>query len=259
MRKYAFAMPGKIGDALYTLPTIHTICERDGAVADFYTSEMCRPAEKLFRYQKHINDFIIPPEYVIDNEGQGVQPWKMPIKGEYEQVYQMGYEYHPQGPLHKFIGRRAGEAKVPLPSYDFPDISFYEEPYVVVGFSKLRGYPGLYEGYRYLIENCPIKVVQTGLPQDYVEAPSENQIGLDLLKVLSLLSKARAFVGFYSGLLVLANGFPNLPRVVTIPTPGTGEQHGLHLPNTAEIVGDCRMVNFSDRLLSTAVKAIGEI
>ena len=50
MRKYAFAHPGKIGDMLYILPSVHTICERDEAVADIYTSEACRAAEDLVKY-----------------------------------------------------------------------------------------------------------------------------------------------------------------------------------------------------------------
>lgn len=256
-------MPGKIGDALYTLPTIHTICERDDAIADFYTSEMCRPLERLFRYQDHINNFIIPPEYKIDNEGCGVQPWQMPVPEGYDKVYQLGFRSFPNGPLHKFIARAAGLTTVPDPTYKFPDKVFYEEPYVLVAFVASRAWPPMYTAYVELFKTCPIKVVQTGTVVDYVDAPSENQIGLDLLEVLSLLAHAKVFVGFYSAILALANAFPALPKIITLMHGGTGEQHGLHIANTIEIIHSQLPVKprdkelFQERLLTTVLARVG--
>ncbi|MBU8921002.1 MAG: hypothetical protein KOO63_04075 [Bacteroidales bacterium] len=234
-KQYAFCMPGKIGDALYTLPTIQTICERDDAEATFITSEMCRPLERLLLYQDYIVDFVVPPEYIIMGEGQGVQPWEMPVVGEYDKVYQLGYAQCPRGPLHKFSARCAGLETVPDPVYKYPNKKFYSDPYVVVGYCASRGYPPMWDAYRYMIENCPIQVVQTGTMADYIDSPSDNMAELDLLDVLPLLAHAKLFVGFYSGLLVLANGFPELQRIVTLTSKGCGEQHGLHLPNTLEI------------------------
>jgi hypothetical protein len=217
------------------LPTINTICERDDAVATFVTSEICRPMEKLMRYQRYIEDFIIPPEYEIRDTGQGVQPWEMPIIGTYDRVYQLGFNNFPHGPIPLVIARKAGLSEVPNPTYDFPVLDHGDEPYVVVGFSAIHSYPPIYYAYREMIERCPIKVVQTGAVCDRIEIACENKIGLDLLDTLSLLSQARLFVGFYSGLLVLANGFPELQRIITLPHIGCGEQHGIHLPKTLEI------------------------
>lgn len=234
---YAFAMPGKIGDALYSLPAINTICERDGAIGDFYTSAVCTPMEKLMRYQKNIRDFIIPPEYQIYDFGQGVQPWEMPIPAEkYDKVFQLGFRNCPNGAIHTFIARESviGDP-IPDPYYDYPNMFFYDEPYMVVAFNFYRG-GSLYNTYKYIIDNAPIKVVQTGLQHDWVDAPSENQMDIDLLYVLSLLSKAKIFVVFYSGLLALANGFPNLTKIITLPHAGVGEQHGLHLAKTTDLI-----------------------
>lgn len=234
MRKYAFAMPGKIGDLLYILPTVHKICEQDNAVADIYTSEACRAIEKLFRYQEHINDFIIPANYHIDNYGQGVQPWFMEIPAGYDKVFQLGYQYFPVGPLHQFIAQTAGAAPVKDPTYSFPEKKYFDEPYIVVGHCTARSSSDMAAQYKYFIDNCPIKIVQTGLSQDWIESSSENLTGLDFLDVLSLLAHAKAFVGFYSGLLVLANGFPGLLKVITM-WPGVGEQHGLHIDKTIDL------------------------
>lgn len=236
-KRYAFAHPGKIGDALYTLPTIHTICDRDDAVADFYTSEVCRPLERLFLYQDHIERFIVPDSYKIESFGQGVQPWSMPVKSnEYDAVFQLGFRSFPRGPLHKFIASQVGLRSVPNPAYKFPDIQFYDDPYIVIGFSGERGYPPMKKDYEQFFAEFPIRVVQTGTEYDRLNLVCEDQIGLDLLDTLSLLHKSQMFVGFYSGLLALANAFPELTKIVTLTSHNCGEQHGLHIPNTIHVL-----------------------
>lgn len=235
---FAFAHPGKIGDALYCLPTIRIICRQHEAQADFFTSEACRSAERLFKYQPYIRDFIIPKEYTIRDYGQGVQPWEMPVPSVYERVYQLGFQQFPQGQLHRFIARSAGVQSVPDPSYYFPPMPEEQalEPYIVVAYNDARGFPDMRDGYAYMIANCPVKVVQTGLPQDFVDAPSVDATGIDLLDVLTLLSRAELFVGFYSSILALANGFPDLPRVATLSSVNCGEQHGLHIRETYDLL-----------------------
>jgi hypothetical protein len=238
MRSYAFCHPGKIGDALYVLPTIRVICERDQAAATFITSEVCRPLERLFLYQKHVEDFIIPPGYEIESYGQGVQPWKMPVPPGYDKVYQLGYERFPNKALHLVTGLKAGLSlsEIPAPRYDFPDLTFSTKPYIVVAFSGSRGYPPMYDAYQQMIKECPILVIQTGIDHDWVDAPSLSGIGLDLLDVLPLIAKSELFVGFYSGLLALANGFPDLPKIATLQHHGCGEQHGPDIANTTRIL-----------------------
>lgn len=234
MLKYAFAHPGKIGDMLYMLPTIKTICERDAAVAYVYTSAVCEPARRLVLAQPYIQDFIVPPEYVIESFGQGVQPWHMPIPdGVYDRVFQLGFEHFPQGPLHLSIAKTAGLASVPDPSYVCPDIRFIDEPYIVLAHASHYSYQALYEAYRYVADHSPIATVQTGRVEEWVGGKSINMTGLDLLETASLIKGAAMWVGFYSGLLVVANGFP-VKKVITLQAPDP-KQHGLHLPNTYEI------------------------
>ena len=108
MKRIAFSHPGKIGDLLYILPTVKYICERDGAIADIYTSDMCKSAESLFRYQEYVNDFIIPTDYKMVHYNQGVQPWYMNVPPGYDKVYQLGFELFPSGPLHKYIAKQIG-------------------------------------------------------------------------------------------------------------------------------------------------------
>lgn len=252
MLKYAFAHPGKIGDMLYILPTVKKVCERDNAVADIYTSEMCRAAENLVKYQSYVHDFIIPSDYVIRDCGQGVQPWNMPIPSSgYDKIYQLGYQYFPHGPLHQFTARMAGEYPVSDPQYNYPDKTFCEEPYVVTTMCAHRAYPELWDHYRHFINNCPLKVIQTGEKREFIsDTKAEDMTGCDLLDALSLIAKAKAFIGFYSGMLVLANGIPNLLKIVTM-WPGVGEQHGLHIPKTVDLcfaTGETMLQTLKDNL-----------
>jgi hypothetical protein len=233
MLKYAFAHPGKIGDLLYILPTVHKICERDGAIADIYTSSACIKAERLFRAQPHINDFIIPTDYVIQSFGQGVQPWNMNIPAGYDKVFQLGYKDFPHGPLHLSIARTAGLTTVDNPSYVYPNVTFFDEPYIVIGHASHHSYGILTQAYQYVIEHIDIKTIQTGVAADWVGGKSVNLTNLDLLTTVSLMAKAKAFLGFYSGLLALANGLP-ITKLITLQCPDP-KQHGLHLPGTFDI------------------------
>jgi|WetSurSiteA1Bulk_404760.scaffolds.fasta_scaffold69848_2 hypothetical protein len=211
MPKYAFSHPGKIGDALYTLPTIKYICERDGATADFYTSNYCLPLTPLFEYQSFIEKLIVPESYVIRDMGCGVQPWQMPIpEGIYDQVFQLGFQTTPNIPLHSWIGQSVGIADVPPPQYQYPDITFFEEPYIVIS----ARYPTTYnDSFKAFIDACPILTVQIGCPNEFLESKSANMTHLNMLETVSLMAKSKGFLGLPFSQLVLANGFPDIPKV----------------------------------------------
>ena len=235
MRKYAFAHPGKIGDLLYILPTVRFICERDDAIADIYTSEMCASTESLFRYQKCVNDFIVSKNYKMDHYNQGVQPWYMYIPMGYEKVYQLGFEHYPSGPLHKYIAKQIGLEDIPDPQYDFPDETYSDEPYIVVAHCGHHTSPDLKAAYASFIKTCSIKTIQVGTVNDgAIPARDHDQLGIDFLELASIISKAKAYVGFYSAQLAIANGFPGLLKVLTSSRSG-GEGHGLYIAETINL------------------------
>lgn len=237
MLKYAFSHPGKIGDFLYILPTVKYICERDGAIADIYTSEMCVSTEKLVRYQSYVNDFIIPRDYKIVHYNMGVQPWKMPIdESKYDKVYQFGFQHPPHGPLNAWIAKQAGLDIVPPVEYEYPDLRFYDKPYVVVAHCDYHTLPSLRQAYEYFISNSPITSVIVGIERDRIHARGGyyDLIGIDFLHLASLISRSVAYVGFYSGQLAIANGFPGLLKVLTSSRSG-GETEGLNIPVTINL------------------------
>src|SRR5215203_1438962 len=104
MTRIAACHPGKIGDALYTLPTLRYIYGVTGSKIDFYTSEYCEPMRSLLEYQPYINSFNIAPNYKVERMDMGCQPWYMPIEG-YDQVFQLGFQTVPDRAIHQFIAK----------------------------------------------------------------------------------------------------------------------------------------------------------
>ena len=228
MLRYAFAHPGKIGDALFTLPTIKYICERDNATADFFTSNYCLPITPLFEYQSFIEKVIVPEEYIIRDMSCGVQPWEIPIPPGYDAIYQLGFRTTPDCALHTWIGRSAGIPDVPPPSYQYPDMTFFEEPYIVI---SARNPTTFNDTILDFINICPIKTVQIGCPHEYLESKSVNMCHLNMLETVALMSKAVGFVGLPFSQLVLANGFPNLIKVAMHTGAHWNMSHLIYGPN----------------------------
>lgn len=215
--KLAFSHPGKMGDALYVLPTIRYITKYFNTNADFYSSEYCRPMKRLMEYQNCITNMFFPDNYMVERMDMGVQPWYIPIDiSLYETVFQLGFRQTPDCTLPRFIATTAGigaHQKIEV-KYDCPDIETLNEPYIVIG---PRGHTTFEPLYLDIIEKSPIKVVQVGGAGDAVGQIAGNDkvvdfTGGDMLETCSWLKKSKGFIGLMSAMLVLANGF-EIPRV----------------------------------------------
>lgn len=228
--KIAFAHPGKIGDAFYCLPAIRWICNRRECKADFYTSSYCAPMKRLVEYQPYINKFIVLDEYIVEGNGPGYQPWYMPVPSKgYDCVFQLGYKYNPDRFLGDWMARTAGAPeKLPV-WYDFPASSATGSEYIVLSPRGETTYKPLFEA---LADNNDIPVIQIGAKGEAV-GPHANQdfTGLDFLETLELIAGAKAFVGLMSASLVLANGFPHLPKFVPHDGKSWDMRHVLYSTN----------------------------
>jgi len=209
MKKIACSHPGKIGDAVYALPSIRKACEIDNAKADFYTSDYCRPLRKLFEYQSCINNFYIPDSYHIERMDMGVQPYNLPIDmSAYDKIYQMGFRWVPDRAIPDFISLSVG---IPLPvvvEYEYPEFETLNEPYLVIAPRGETSYKDLFNK---VIQNSPIKCVVTGGFGDYTGF-GIDLTGLDLLDTATWIAKSIGFVGLMSSQLALANGF-DIPKI----------------------------------------------
>jgi len=211
MGKIACCHPGKIGDALYSLPTIRELCRRRGMLADFYTSEYCRPLLKLMQNQTCIDRALVCPGYTPANFGCGGQPWRMPIPPGYDAVYQLGFRESPPCALPDYIAGVAGlPPNLPL-TYDFEPTETLDEPFIVVApWLPGNGYSELF---REVAETSPVAVVEIGGAGEVTGSKrSVDLTGRDMYDTLPWLARSSGFVGLMSSQLVLANGFA-IPRV----------------------------------------------
>jgi hypothetical protein len=217
---FAACHPGKIGDALYSLPAIREIYRQTGEKCDFYTSSYCEPMRKLMLYQDCINDFIVPSNYKVERFDCGAQPWYMDIdESQYSAVYQFGFRSVPDRALHQFIALYAGIDKPLDIEYNYPNIDEPIQNYYVVAPRGSSSYANLfYNVGKRLIDLGYGLVVIGGDNENIFNIPEvENPYlidftGKNMLNTVSILSKAQGFFGLMSSQLVLANGF-NFPKV----------------------------------------------
>lgn len=215
MPKVAVTMPGKMGDALYALPFIRDLANQVGPV-DFYTSTYCRPMIDFMQYQTCIANAYVCEDYKIERMDLGVQPWDMTphIPAKYDSVYHCGFRRVPDRALHQFIAVQHGVFKPLAVEYDFPATELLPtEPYYVMA---PRGETSWKQVFLRFIELSPIPVYIIGGEGDFIgdSLPEYNKTGLSLLKTCEWISKSKGFIGLGSAMLVLANGFPGVRKVV---------------------------------------------
>lgn len=231
MNKIAFAHPGRIGDALYCLPAIRWACSKMNCQADFYTSRYCAPMKRLVEYQPYIDKFVILDEYVVEGNGPGHQPWHMPVPDkEYNcGVYQLGFKYNPDRFLADWIARTVGAPEHLPIYYEFPPSAASDFDFIVLSPRGQTTYLPLFEA---LAGNDRMEVFQIGAKGEAVGASEYHDLtGLDLLETLGVLGNAKAFVGLMSASLVLANGFPDLPKFIPHDGKSWDMQHVMYTNN----------------------------
>lgn len=220
MSLYAASHPGKLGDALYTIPTMRHLYEATGIRFDFYTSTYCLPLRELFLAQECVNDFIIPDGYEVKRMDMGVQPWYMPIdESRYDLVYQLGFRSVPDRSIPEFIGLQAGIYEDLSIRYDFPALGGrtsipLSQPFYVFAPRGETTYTQLFNACIDKLIAMEYGVMVIGGEGDN---PSTNTSVIDMTKYnmldcLRLLNYAEGFVGLMSSQLALANGF-HIPRV----------------------------------------------
>ncbi len=208
----AFTHPGKVGDLLYSLPTVKSICDAKGQQADFWTSEYCYPiVKRLLERQSYIRRCILSPTYVIEGMDMGVRPSRVPVDTIlYETTYHLGFREVPNCALPQFIARSVGATWNGKIEYEYDDVPTLDEPYIVLA---PRGETSYKDTFLDLIKKSPVKTVIIGGLGDLIgDGTALNKCGLDLVETLPWIAKSRGFVGLMSSQLVLANGF-DIPKV----------------------------------------------
>jgi SAM-dependent methyltransferase len=208
-KKLAMTHPGKMGDVIYTLPTIRWLCEKYNRKADFWTSSYCAPLKRLFEHQPYIDKLFVSPSYVVQNFCCGGQPWMVPVPNpqQYHEVFQLGFRTFPNNIPDYIANLVGGPAGLPI-KYEYPDIPTLDEPYVVIAPRGEHRWAPLIGN---LAKKC--QIVQLGSAADKVTSQGIDKTGLDFLETTTWIAKSKAFIGCQSSQLVLAEGF-NIPRFV---------------------------------------------
>lgn len=242
MAKYAVTHPGKIGDALYTLPTIRYLAEKSGSPVDFYTSEYCLPIKELFEYQSCIDKFIVPEDYVIKGYDMGVQPYAVPVpRGAYDTVFHLGFRSIPNKRLDWWMAESVGINPLELPpiSYEIPPHNRHLiTPYIVLAPRGETSYKSLFLDFMLQANQHGIGIVQIGAKGEFIGKCREldsDYTGLNLLDTCGLIAGAKGFVGLMSAMLVLANGYP-LPKVVPHNNKSWDMRHVVNSPSNFYMV-----------------------
>ncbi len=198
--------PGKMGDTLYALPLARLLFNITGEKVDFYTSDYCEPLCSLIGYQSYINECIIPADYKVERMDMGCQPWLMPVKAGYSQVHHAGFKGIPDRPIHEYIARQAGYTQPLDIRYDYPDFTNYTSDYICIAPRGETSYKDLFNE---VADHTTAIII--GGKGDYT-GHGMDFTGLSMLDTVSILAKAKGFLGLMSSQLVLANGF-DYPKI----------------------------------------------
>lgn len=231
MAKIAVTHPGKLGDALYTLPLMRHIYKTTGEKVDFWTSEYCRPMLRLMQNQSCIANAYIHQTYKAERFDLGVQPYQMHVNyADYERVYHAGFRMVPQFDLPRWIMAQCGIHHIdPEIYYEYDALAhpLQYDPYIVIA---PRGETTWKQVFLDVIAKSPINVYIIGGPGDYIGA-GHDKTDLDMYDTLPIIANAQAFIGIGSSQLVLANGFPNIKKVVPHHGFEYDMRHFLYSPN----------------------------
>lgn len=219
MPKYAITHPGKLGDAIFTLPVCRYLAEKSGNPVDFFTSLYCAPMRELFEYQSCIGKFVIADNYKIERYDMGVQPYVVPVPiGDYDTTYHLGFRNIPDKRLDWFMAESVGinPAELGPIKYEIPPHNRYLiTPYIVLAPRGETGYKSLFVDFIGLAHEHGIGIVQIGGKGEFIGkcgTLDSDYTGTNLLITCGLIAGAKVFIGLMSAMLVLANGW-NLPKI----------------------------------------------
>ena len=212
----AVSHPGKIGDALYCLPSIRELSKKYNCKVDFYTSKHCLPIQHFMELQDCINECIIPESYTIERYDMGIQPWSMPIESSgYETIYQMGFKNIPDKSLPEYLAESIGLDRNIGNNiyYNFIDeFNHTDNNYIVIAPRGETGYAELFRGVIDYYKEKNIECFIVGGQGDYINK-GNDYTHLTFNQMTSLISHSKFYLGIMSAPLVIANGF-NVPKII---------------------------------------------
>jgi len=231
--KIACTHSGLNGDALYSLPTIRHISKIFDTKVDFWTSKLCTPILSLVKAQSYINEVFVAEKYQVQHTGCGAQPFQLEPEKSYDKVYMLGFRDYPQCRLVDYFPSIYGFSYVDTTiKYEGFQEKSKDNSIVICPGRNPQLKPVFIELMSVLSQKGNI-VNQIGPENETIklDLPNLTTYNVDMLETLGFLADAKLFVGTLSANLVLANGFPNLKKVVLVEPERHNPTHDIHSPN----------------------------
>lgn len=216
MTKIACTHPGKMGDLLWSLPTVNALSKKYDTKIEFITSKYCAPLKEFLEYQEFIEKVIISEEYVAQHHDFGTQPWEVPVDGQYDEVFHLGFRETPQKHLRDYMAELADIEPLDFiakyPAFNPPD------GYISIAASSRW----FYTKANYLL----LKIArEIRLPIVWIGERIETDIGinltgLDFLHTASVLAHASTTVSYSSSNGVLAWLVGKKPLIIAMGPDG---------------------------------------
>ena len=209
-----FFHPGKMGDALYSIPAIYGYCfeHRDEAIC-FSTSDYCEPILSVFNQLSFIDHTFVDKTYKIERMDIGCQPIEPCEVDGFDKVFSLGFPNVPDTNIPDYIGNLIGVKNASQYCLDiFHQAKKKPGNNVVIA---PRGLTSFHESFKYLtktLESFGYNVYIIGGPEDYA-GYGINLTGLAMYTSMRLIGTVQTFYGIMSSQLVLAN-FTKTKKIV---------------------------------------------
>ncbi len=218
-------MPGKLGDAIFSTPTIRHISKILNTKVDFWTSKYCASLRKLFECQPYINSFNVSESYVAQHDQCGIQPFHMEVP-QTDRVYHLGLRSYPQGRLIDYYPELCG--------FNFVDLSlsfFCQKEEVNPTKKRILVSPGrnlsLKPMFARILEYATdrgYEVIQLGPTDELIPKGPAIECFAEALRYFPGCS---LFFGTLSANLVIANGF-KCPKIVLCEQERWNPKHDIN-------------------------------
>jgi|SRR5580692_5757513 hypothetical protein len=219
MNKTLVTFSGKIGDVLWSLPTVRQISKNTGVKVSMGIMPQYKSLLPLLKGQHCIENAFVIENWICTGSPAGDQPWEAPLDTleHYDEVYHLTYRNHPMGnqPLVDFIAQQQHISldEPVCPFIDCREFGEYPQTYIAYAFNDM--YKDLKDRYISTLSSLLGKSSLTTSTPIVFQDVSQTPFGI----VKYVIKNALCFVGCRSANWVIAHGVGQKNIIVFEPHP----------------------------------------
>lgn len=232
MSKILCTFSGKLGDILWSLPTVRKLAQIHGAPVDLGIMPQYVSLLSLLEHQEYIDKAFVIDNWILQHSCHGDQPWEAPSLQGYDKTYHLAYRRHPRSnePLIDFIAMQQGlvldEPVVPFINqnkwFAIPTTEYEKELARSLSAFDLRF--GDYVAIAFNVDYAPEKLLflQTLFGDGNVVFVDVTKLSWDIAAFV--IASASCYIGDRSSNWVLANGVGQKNIFIYEPHPNRHAQ-----------------------------------